>query len=355
MITSIITENELYKLHRGFKKWYGRVEPTKETNYIYHHLSNYFNLCHKYYLKSHSLNQLIKLFYKGKQTFYTWSNKIKEFLLNSYDFEWFKKTSTRPKTIHYHYSKIYKRKIAKMIKTYREKYGTGIYEFYNLTLANYFTYQNMPIKHNIKTLIKWDKTFNNYSKRKNIKKIYQRYEMPELGHVQHDVKILTKNMTGYKKDLYIFDYIDEKSRYAVAYVSAHKTQDIAAKLFEKAYFEFKNIGINIKRIRTDNGTEYVYNHRSNYAHRKSEFTKAVNKKGVAHQTTPVRSPQSNGKIERFHRNWNKFFEYLPRYLKEIDDIEKQIKIFLNYYNNIRRHKSINLLTPAEAVLKFLKD
>ncbi|AGM25566.1 hypothetical protein [Spiroplasma chrysopicola] len=134
MVTNIITGNELYKLHRGFKKWYGRVESIKETNYIYPHLSNYFNLCHKYYLKSQSINKSIKLFYKGKQTFYTWSNKIKKFLVNSYDFEWFKKTSTRPKTIHYRYSKIYKSKIAKMMKTYREKYGTGIYEFYNLTI-----------------------------------------------------------------------------------------------------------------------------------------------------------------------------------------------------------------------------
>ncbi|WHQ36640.1 DDE-type integrase/transposase/recombinase [Spiroplasma sp. SV19] len=102
--------------------------------------------------------------------------------------------------------------------------------------------------------------------------------------------------------MYIFDYIDEKSRYAVVYVTESKTQDIVAGLFQKAYFEFDKIGIKMKRIRTDNGIEYVYNHRTNYAHHKSEFTKAVNEKGVVHQTTPIRSPQSNGKIERFHRN-----------------------------------------------------
>ncbi|WHQ36565.1 integrase core domain-containing protein [Spiroplasma sp. SV19] len=355
MIVSIISENELYKLHRGFKKWYGQVAATKETNYIYNNLSNYFNLCHKYYLKTHSLNQLIKLFYREKQTFYNWSNKIKEFLKNSYSFEWFKKHSTQPKTIYYVYDKSYKMKVAQMIKNYRENYGTGIYEFYNLTLANYFTYQNKPIRHNIKTLMKWDKTFNQYFKNKRKKRFYKHYEMHELGHIPHDVKVLTKNMTGYKRDLYIFDYIDDKSRYAVAYITENKTQDIAAGLFQKAYFEFDKIGIKMKRIRTDNGIEYVYNHRTNYAHHKSEFTKAVNKKGVVHQTTPVRSPQSNGKIERFHRNWNKFFEYLPRYLKDIDDIRKQIVIFLDYYNKVRRHKSINLLTPAEAVLKDLKD
>ncbi|WHQ37586.1 DDE-type integrase/transposase/recombinase [Spiroplasma sp. SV19] len=123
----------------------------------------------------------------------------------------------------------------------------------------------------------------------------------------------------------------------------------------KAQQDFKQNSIEIKRIRTDNGPEYVYSYKPEYKYHKSEFIKALNEKEVAHQTTPIRSPQSNGKIERFHRNWNKFFEYLPRYPKDINDIKKLIKIFLNYYNNIRRHKSINLLTQLGQVLKDLKD
>ncbi|WP_400249207.1 integrase core domain-containing protein [Spiroplasma sp. ald] len=70
---------------------------------------------------------------------------------------------------------------------------------------------------------------------------------------------------------------------------------------------------------------------------------------------PIRFPQSNGKIKRFHQNWNKFFEYLPRYPKNFENVRKVIVIFLDYYNNIRRHKTINILTPAEVALKFLKD
>ncbi len=70
---------------------------------------------------------------------------------------------------------------------------------------------------------------------------------------------------------------------------------------------------------------------------------------------PILSLQSNGKIERFHQNWNKFFEYLPRYPKNINELLKLITIFLDYYNYVRRHKSINFLTQSEAVLKNLKD
>ncbi len=92
------------------------------------------------------------------------------------------KKSTIPININNHYSKTYKIAVAKMMKKYRQNYGTGIYEFYNLTIDGFFRYKNKVIKHNIKTLIKCNKEFNNfYPKNKKIK-TYKSYEMSELGH-----------------------------------------------------------------------------------------------------------------------------------------------------------------------------
>ncbi|MFU0252082.1 hypothetical protein [Spiroplasma sp. Moj] len=65
MVTSIPTENELYSLQRKIKKWYLQQKLTKEINYIYQNVINYFNLCQKYYLYENSLNSLIKLFYRN--------------------------------------------------------------------------------------------------------------------------------------------------------------------------------------------------------------------------------------------------------------------------------------------------
>nr|MBH8624345.1 IS481 family transposase [Spiroplasma sp. Moj] len=48
MVTSIPTENELYSLQRKIKKWYLQQKLTKEINYIYQNVINYFNLCQKY-------------------------------------------------------------------------------------------------------------------------------------------------------------------------------------------------------------------------------------------------------------------------------------------------------------------
>ncbi len=61
------------------------------------------------------------------------------------------------------------------------------------------------------------------------------------------------------------------------------------------------------------------------------------------------------KLKNLIKNEINFFEYIPRYPKNINELRKLINIFLDYYNNVRRHKSINFLTPSEAVLKFLKD
>ncbi len=63
------------------------------------------------------------------------------------------------------------------MKKYRQKYGTGIYGFYNLTLAGFFIYKKKVIKYNIKILIKWNKEFNNFYPKKKKIKTYKRYEM----------------------------------------------------------------------------------------------------------------------------------------------------------------------------------
>ncbi len=47
MLASITTENELYSLQRKIKKWYSQEKPSKQTNYIYQNIINYFNLCKK--------------------------------------------------------------------------------------------------------------------------------------------------------------------------------------------------------------------------------------------------------------------------------------------------------------------
>ncbi len=64
--------------------------------------------------------------------------------------------------------------------------------------------------------------------------------MSELGHLQHDIKIMTPNMTGFKRNLYLYDFIDEKSHLGLAYLSGNKSQSSAIGIFNQAYNDFLN-------------------------------------------------------------------------------------------------------------------
>ncbi len=64
--------------------------------------------------------------------------------------------------------------------------------------------------------------------------------MSELGHLQHDIKIMTPNMTGFKRNLYLYDFIDEKSHLSLAYLSGNKSQSSAIGIFNQAYNDFLN-------------------------------------------------------------------------------------------------------------------
>jgi len=56
-------------------------------------------------------------------------------------------------------------------------------------------------------------------------------------------------------------------------------------------------------------------------------------------------PQTQGKIERWHRSLKNQILLENYYLP--GELENQIQQFINYYNHERYHESINNLTPAD--------
>ena len=61
----------------------------------------------------------------------------------------------------------------------------------------------------------------------------------------------------------------------------------------------------IKTIQTDNGTEFTYKFISD--DKISPFDKALTKLGINHKLIPPRTPWHNGKVERSHRNDQRYF------------------------------------------------
>ncbi len=66
----------------------------------------------------------------------------------------------------------------------------------------------------------------------------------------------------------------------LAYLSENKSQSSAIGVFNQSYDDFLNNKIIIKRIRTDNGPEYVYSYNPEYKYLKIEFKKIITSKGL---------------------------------------------------------------------------
>jgi len=93
------------------------------------------------------------------------------------------------------------------------------------------------------------------------------------------------------------------------------------------------------RIISDNGSQFI----------SGDFRNFLREVGLTHVRTSVRYPQSNGKIERFHRTLKD--ECLSKQsLIDLDDARQQIDRYIEKYNTKRLHSALNYLTPEDYLL-----
>ena len=85
---------------------------------------------------------------------------------------------------------------------------------------------------------------------------------------------------------------------------------------------------------SDNGPSYI----------SSELTQYLGDYDMSHTRGKPYHPQTQGKIERWHRS-SKNQILLENYLP--GELEERIRRFVEYYNYERHHESLNNLTPAD--------
>jgi len=92
----------------------------------------------------------------------------------------------------------------------------------------------------------------------------------------------------------------------------------------------------VPKLLSDNGSCYVASELKEYLQKKYQINQLHGK--PAH-------PQTQGKIERYHRTMKNVvklhFYYSP------EELEKALEEFVNRYNNQRYHESLQNLTPAD--------
>jgi transposase InsO family protein len=89
------------------------------------------------------------------------------------------------------------------------------------------------------------------------------------------------------------------------------------------------------KLLSDNGPCYISNELKNY----------INDRGMEHVRGRPNHPQTQGKIERYHRSMKNIIKldnyYFPQQLKD------RLAEFVDYYNNRRYHEALNNLRPVD--------
>jgi transposase InsO family protein len=142
-------------------------------------------------------------------------------------------------------------------------------------------------------------------------------------------------MVGYR---FIHSAIDDRSRIVYSEIHPDEQAATAAGFWERAAAWYRSIGITPERVITDNGACY----RSRAWHQACAHTGTTVKK-----TKPYR-PQTNGKIERFHRILLEEWAYIRPWTSE-QQRTAAYHGFIHFYNHHRSHGALGWATPTSII------
>ncbi len=138
---------------------------------------------------------------------------------------------------------------------------------------------------------------------------------------------------------YLSTVLDDYSRFIVSWrlCNTMSANDVSDTLDDALSFTGLN-SVKVKhkpRLLSDNGPCYISGKLADY----------LGKQGMAHTRGKPYHPQTQGKIERWHRSMKNQILLDNYYFTS--ELENAIEQFVSYYNHERYHESLNNLTPAD--------
>ena len=133
---------------------------------------------------------------------------------------------------------------------------------------------------------------------------------------------------------FVHTVIDDHSRVAYAEVHDDETALTAVGVLRNAVAWFAARGVKTERVLSDNGSCY----------RSHAWRDACADLGVVHKRTRPYRPQTNGKIERFHRTLAAGWAFQRLYLSE-SARRKALPTWIHEYNHHRPHTAIGKVPP----------
>ena len=123
-------------------------------------------------------------------------------------------------------------------------------------------------------------------------------------------------------------------------------------LYERVLPFYETLGVQVGAILTDNGREFCGREETH------PYELLLSMEDIQHRTTRVRSPRTNGFVERMNRTLlDECFRVAGRqtWYIEPEEIQRDLDRFLEYYNLHRSHQGYRLQgrTPAQALCEAL--
>jgi transposase InsO family protein len=142
---------------------------------------------------------------------------------------------------------------------------------------------------------------------------------------------------GYR---YLHSAIDDRTRIVYSEIHTDEQAITAVEFWNRANTWFKSIGVNVERVLTDNGACY----------KSHAWRDCLTGLGITPKRTRPYRPQTNGKIERYHRILLEEWAYIRDWNT---DTERSTAYgdFVHFYNHHRAHGALGWSTP----MTTLKD
>ena len=158
----------------------------------------------------------------------------------------------------------------------------------------------------------------------------QGFDQPRHAHQHWHIDIAYLNLGGIF--YYLCSILDGYSRYLVHWeIREQMTETEVQLILQRAREKFPTAR---PRLISDNGPQFI-------AH---EFKRFIRTCGMTHVRTSPNYPQSNGKLERWHKTV-KGEAIRPQTPLTLEEARRVVAKFVRYYNEVRLHSAIGYVTP----------
>ena len=143
------------------------------------------------------------------------------------------------------------------------------------------------------------------------------------------------------KYCYPLTIIDDHSRFSIAIVAKTSTENVVIPAFMDAFAEY---GLP-RSVLSDNGAQFA-----GFKHGYTQFEKLLMRLDILPVHGRIKHPQTQGKIERFHRTMKS--ELLKhRSFADINEADEQLRNWRFKYNNERPHEALGMRCPAQEYVR----